>query len=64
MRSNAPWPFPDTSGLPTWDQRILALLPSSVDETQIEEDLRLSPTERLLKLQALLESFEALKGTR
>lgn len=64
MRTHEPWPFPDTSGLPTWDQRVLALLPSGVDETQIAEDLKLSPTERLLKLQALVESVEALKGCR
>lgn len=64
MHPNEPWPFPDTSGLPTWDQRILALLPSSVDETQVAEALSLTPTERLMKLQALLESVEALKGAR
>jgi hypothetical protein len=54
-------PYPDPSGLPSWDERILALLPSSVDLTQIREDLRLTPTQRLEKLQALLEAAEKLR---
>jgi hypothetical protein len=56
------WPHPDESGLPTWDERILALLPPSVDMTQIAEDLRLTPTQRLEKLQQLLASVAALRG--
>ncbi len=48
----------------TWDQRILATLPPGVDETQLREDLKLTPTQRLEKLQALLESVEALRGAR
>ncbi len=58
------WPFPDESGLPSWDERILALLPPSVDPTQIAEDLRLSPTERLEKLQELVASVAELRGDR
>lgn len=58
------WPHPDDSGLPAWDERIRALMPPSVDETQIIEDLRLTPTERLEKLQRLVESYEALRGGR
>lgn len=59
-----PWPHQDTTGLPTWDERIRALLPPSVDPTQIAEDLRLTPTQRLEKLQALVDSVEALRGKR
>lgn len=40
-----------------WDKRLLALLPSGVDTSQLRENLRLSPTERLeqmLELQAFI----------
>jgi hypothetical protein len=62
--STAPtaWPGADDTNLPTWDQRILALVPSSVDPTQVAEDLRLTPTQRLEKLQALLEATEQLRA--
>jgi hypothetical protein len=56
-----PCPFPDDSGLPTWDQRVLALLPPSVDMTQIREDLGLSPTQRLEKLQDLVDQISQLR---
>ncbi|MFO0597006.1 MAG: hypothetical protein U0228_16945 [Myxococcaceae bacterium] len=62
--SSGPCPYPDPSGLPTWDQRILALVPSSVDETQLIENLRLTPTERLEKLQALVNAIEAMRGKK
>jgi hypothetical protein len=42
----------------TWDQRILELIPSGVDVTQIEENLRLTPTERLEKMRRTLEFIE------
>ncbi len=61
---NPYWPEEDTSGLPSWDERIRALLPSSVDRTQIQEDLRLTPTERIEKLQALVAAIEELRGSR
>lgn len=55
------WPERDESGLPAWDERILALLPTSVDQTQLAEALRLTPTQRLERLQALVESVAALQ---
>jgi hypothetical protein len=59
------WPGRDFSGLPAWDERVRALLPPSVDLTQIVEDLKLTPTQRLEKLQALLEAATQLsKGRR
>jgi hypothetical protein len=64
VKPEAPWPHPDETGLPAWDERVLALLPSSVDETQLKEDLRLTPTQRLEKLQRLLEAAEALRAPR
>ncbi len=57
-----PWPGADETRLPTWDQRILALVPSSVDFTQVAEDLTLSATQRLEKLQALVEAAEQLRA--
>ena len=59
-----PCPYPDPSGLPAWDQRTLALLPSGVDVSQLVENLRLTPTERIEKLQRLLEAVEALRAGR
>lgn len=49
---------------PAWDERILACLPPGVDLTQLREDLRLTPTQRIEKLQRLLEAFEALRPAR
>jgi hypothetical protein len=59
-----PWPYPDESGLPSWDERILALMPPSVDMTQIAESLRLTPTERVERLQALVDAAAELRGSR
>ena len=59
-----PWPHKDDSGLPSWWERCLALMPPSVDLTQIEEDLRLTPTQRIEKLEALMRGIEALKRSR
>jgi hypothetical protein len=46
--------------VPTWDQRILAEMPPGVDPTLVAESLRLTPTERLARLQKLVEFFEAV----
>lgn len=48
---------------PTWDQRILAAVPTSVDPTLVTESLRLTPTERLARLQAMM-AFVELAHTR
>jgi hypothetical protein len=50
-------------GEPTWDQRILAAVPSSIDPTLVTESLRLTPTERLARLQAMM-AFVDLARTR
>ncbi len=64
MADRSHWPYPDESGLPAWDERVLALLPPSVDRSQIEESLRLTPTERLQRLQQLAEAVAAMRGGR
>lgn len=64
MTLRDPWPHRDESGLPAWDERILALLPPGVDESQLAENLRLSPTGRIEKLQALLDAVAAIRGQR
>lgn len=43
---------------PAWDERILARLTPGVDPTLIAESLRLTPTERLERLQAMLAFVE------
>lgn len=47
-----------------WQDEILANMPSGVDVTQIEESLRLTPTERLERMRQFLESLEDLKAAR
>jgi len=49
------------TGEATWDQRILARLPPSVDSTLIAESLRLTPTERLTRLQEMLAFVETTR---
>ena len=49
---------------PTWDERILATTPSGVDRTQLVENLRLSPDERVAKLIAALDFVDALREAR
>ena len=44
-----------------WGTDILKALPSSVDLTQIEERLKLTPTERLEKMCQFLEFLEGAK---
>jgi hypothetical protein len=34
----------------TWDQRVLAQIPSGIDRSQLRENLRLTPTERIHKM--------------
>lgn len=45
-----------------WQYRILAVLPSSIDDSQLAIDLRLTPTERVEKMCRLLEAAEALRA--
>jgi hypothetical protein len=45
----------------TWDQRILAQIESGIDVTQIEENLKLTPTERLERMEAALRELEELR---
>ena len=47
----------------TWDQRILEKIPSGVDVTLIEENLRLTPTERVEKMRRVLEFVEAARAS-
>jgi hypothetical protein len=53
-----------TSPTPTWDQRILAQVPSGLDLTQLDENLALSPTERVRKMARFLRLAEELKDAR
>jgi hypothetical protein len=62
MSARSPWPYPDESGLPAWDERALALLPPSIDPTQIAESLKLTPTQRLERLQQLVDAVAAMRG--
>jgi hypothetical protein len=48
--------------LGAWDERILALVPSGIDVTLIEENLKLTPTERLEKLSAFIEFIEGARS--
>lgn len=45
-----------------WDQRILELLPSGVDETLLAENLRLTPDERVRNMISALASIEAMRS--
>lgn len=45
----------------TWDQRILARIDSGIDVTQIEANLRLTPTERLERMEAVLRELEEMR---
>ena len=44
-----------------WQDDILASVPSGVDVTQIDENLRLTPTERLERMRRFLEAVEELE---
>ena len=46
----------------TWDQRILEQIPSGVDVTLIDENLRLTPTERVEKMRRALAFIEEARA--
>jgi hypothetical protein len=50
--------------VPTWDQRILALIGAGVDATLIEENVRRTPTERLRRMQEMVRFLEAVRDRR
>ena len=45
----------------SWQQRLLQTIPSGIDLQQLERFLKLSPTERLEEMRALLLNAEALR---
>ena len=45
----------------SWDERILALVPSGVDPSLIAENAKLTPTERLEKMQRVLEFIHQVR---
>lgn len=45
----------------TWDQRIFALVESGIDLTQIDENLRLTPTQRLERLDAIVQELKEMR---
>lgn len=47
--------------LEPWDRRILRQIDSGVDVTQIEENLRRSPTERLERMEAVLRALKEMR---
>lgn len=51
-----------TPSEPSWDERILAVVPSGIDDTIVVENLRRTPTERVENLQRLVDQLEALRG--
>lgn len=58
MRSEPPSPRATEM---TWDQRILARIESGIDVTQIDENLRLSPSERLERMESVLRELEEMR---
>lgn len=48
----------------SWATDILASYPSGVDITQLEERLKLTPTERLERMRSFLEFLEGAKQKR
>jgi hypothetical protein len=58
-------PARDTDPVPdelTWDQRILRRIESGIDVTQIDRNLKLTPTERLEQMEAMLRDLEEMRG--
>jgi hypothetical protein len=51
-----------SAGEKTWDQRILEVIPSGVDVSQIDENLRLTPTERVEKMRRVLLSIDSMRA--
>jgi hypothetical protein len=56
-----PEPIEEDELLEPWDRRILRRIDSGVDVTQIEENLRRSPTERLERMEAMLRALEEMR---
>jgi hypothetical protein len=54
----------DGSREKAWDERIFELVGSGVDETIIDENLKLTPTERLEKMVRVLEFIEEVRRAR
>lgn len=48
----------------SWASEIIARYPSGTDPTQLEERLRLTPTERLERMRQFLEFLEGAKRKR
>jgi hypothetical protein len=48
----------------SWATEILARYPSGIDVTQIDERLKLTPTERLDRMRQFLEFLEGAKRQR
>jgi hypothetical protein len=57
----------DTDDVPdgelTWDQRILRQIEPGIDVTQVDRNLKLTPTERLEQMEAMLRDLEEMRGT-
>jgi hypothetical protein len=47
----------------TWDQRILRQIESGIDVTQLDRNLKLTPTERLEQMEAMLRDLEEMRGS-
>ena len=47
---------------PTWDERILAAIPAGIDETLLDENLKLTPTERVERLQQAVNQLIEIRG--
>jgi hypothetical protein len=48
----------------SWTDEIIEKIPSGVDVSQIEDRLRLTPTERLERMRRFLLSLEAARAPR
>jgi len=46
----------------TWDERILDACPPKLDLSQLAENLRRTPAERLARLQDVVDAFEELRA--
>jgi len=49
---------------PTWDERIFEACPPQLDLTQLTENLRRTPAERLARLQDVVDALEELRLAR
>ncbi|MEM7607130.1 MAG: hypothetical protein AAF411_17390 [Myxococcota bacterium] len=45
-----------------WDQRILARIDSGVDVSQLKANLKLTPTERIEKMESWVAEMRELRG--